>query len=69
MIRKAISLILTLLLPVMGLVSCSKDSTTQPELTLAQELQAALDNGIATYGGKGISAAVYTPATALFYRN
>lgn len=59
---KAVSLIVALLLPAVGIVSCSKHSTTQPEPTLAEELQAALDNGIATYNGKGISAAVMIPA-------
>ncbi len=61
MTRKAILLILTLLLPVVCVVSCSKDSTTGPELTLAEQLQAALDNAITTYGGKGVSLAVILP--------
>lgn len=42
-------------------ISCSKDRPTQPEPTMGDELQAALDNGIATMGGKGISLAVITP--------
>jgi D-alanyl-D-alanine carboxypeptidase len=41
--------------------SCSEDSTTEPELTLDQKLQKALDDGIWQYGGKGISAAVIFP--------
>ena len=52
---------LTLPLLMVSLVSCSNESTTQPEPTLAEELQAALDNGIETYGGKGISVAVMIP--------
>jgi CubicO group peptidase (beta-lactamase class C family) len=42
-------------------VSCSKDNSVQPEPTMGQELQAALDNGIATMAGKGISLAVILP--------
>jgi len=40
---------------------CSKDSPTAPEPTIGEELQAALDNAIATYGGKGVSLAVILP--------
>lgn len=41
--------------------ACAQDSPTQPERTMGEELQAALDNAIATYGGKGVSLAVILP--------
>jgi D-alanyl-D-alanine carboxypeptidase len=41
--------------------SCSEDSPTEPELSLDQKLQKALDDGIQQYGGIGISAAVIFP--------
>jgi D-alanyl-D-alanine carboxypeptidase len=42
-------------------LSCSTDSPIQPEPTMGEELQATLDNAIATYGGKGVSLAVILP--------
>jgi D-alanyl-D-alanine carboxypeptidase len=42
-------------------LACSKDSPTQPEPTMGEELQASLDNAIANYGGKGVSLAVILP--------
>lgn len=42
--------------------SCTKNDTpTAPIPTLEQRLQTAMDNGIKTYNGKGISAAVIMP--------
>jgi len=41
--------------------SCSDDTPTESRLTLDQQLQKALDNGIQKYGGKGISAAIIFP--------
>jgi D-alanyl-D-alanine carboxypeptidase len=41
--------------------SCSKDSPTEPEPTMGEELQTALDDAIASYGGKGVSLAVILP--------
>jgi D-alanyl-D-alanine carboxypeptidase len=56
------TLLLILLILMTGFIYCSKDTATQPEPpTMAQELQAALDYGIATYGGKGVSVAVILP--------
>ena len=47
---------------IMVLISaCSENSSTEPELTLEQKLQKALDDAIKNYGGKGISAAVIIP--------
>ena len=43
------------------LVSCSANSPAEPEKTIQQKLQTALDNAFSTYGGKGISAAVVLP--------
>lgn len=57
--RKSLLLIFSMLTA--GFISCSEDTTTQPEPTMAQELQAALDNGIAAYGGKRVSVAVILP--------
>jgi D-alanyl-D-alanine carboxypeptidase len=48
---------------VMIFTSCSKDSPVESSknLTFDQKLQKALDDGIETYNGKGISAAVIMP--------
>ena len=47
---------------IMVLISaCSENSSTEPELTLDQKLQKALDDAIKNYGGKGISASVIIP--------
>lgn len=43
------------------MISCSKESPTQPEPNMGEELQASLDNAIANYGGKGVSLAVILP--------
>ena len=53
--------LLTIMILAVGLIFCSKDDPTQPEPTMGEELQAALDNGIATLGGKGISLAIILP--------
>jgi len=42
-------------------LSCSKDSPSEPEPTMGEELQASLDKAIATYAGKGVSLAVILP--------
>jgi D-alanyl-D-alanine carboxypeptidase len=55
-------LVVTTIAILMAIVlSCSKDRSTQPKPTLGEELQASLDNAIATYGGKGVSLAVILP--------
>ena len=41
--------------------SCSEDDPIQSDPTMGEELQAALDNAIVTYGGKGVSLAVILP--------
>jgi len=43
------------------LVSCSANSPAEPEKTIQQKLQAALEDALLDYGGKGISAAVVLP--------
>jgi len=47
----------------MNFMSCSESSSTEPEPepTLGEKLQEALDNGLASFNGKGISAAVIMP--------
>lgn len=54
---------LTVLVLLGAFLSCSEESTNgpPPELSFAEKLQAALDNGIKKYNGKGISAAVIMP--------
>ena len=42
-------------------LSCSKKATTEPEQTLAQKFQEALDHSLEFYNGIGISAAVLMP--------
>ncbi|MBL7074698.1 beta-lactamase family protein [candidate division KSB1 bacterium] len=54
-----VTIILSLL--AMNFMSCSDDSPTEPEPTLAEKLQEALDNGLEAYNGIGISAAVIMP--------
>ena len=58
-------ILISVLLPLLTLnfMSCSKDSTSQPENepTFAEKLQGALDNGLDAYNGIGISAAVIMP--------
>ena len=56
-----ISLLLGILICTLGFVFCSRDNPTQHEPTLGEQLQAALDDAIATMGGKGISLAVIFP--------
>ncbi|MEJ2545999.1 MAG: serine hydrolase [Calditrichaceae bacterium] len=41
--------------------SCSDDSSTDPEPTLSEKFQEALDDGLASFNGKGVSAAVIMP--------
>lgn len=47
----------------MNFMSCSIDSPSEPKVepTLAEKLQEALDNGLESFNGKGISAAVIMP--------
>ena len=40
---------------------CSKDSPSEPEPTLTEKLQKALDDGLESFNGKGVSAAVIMP--------
>jgi D-alanyl-D-alanine carboxypeptidase len=56
-----VSVLLSLL--AMNFLSCSKDSPSEPEgePTLAERLQEALDNGLESYNGIGVSAAVIMP--------
>ena len=56
--------VFTALMFILVLTACGKkvaESTDQPTLPFAQELQNALDNGLEQYGGKGISGAVIVP--------
>jgi len=55
------SKIILLLLASILLLTCSKDTPIEPQLTLDQQLQKVLDEGIQEYGGKGISAAIIFP--------
>lgn len=59
--RKILIVFVLLVLVSMSFISCSKKSPSEPELTLAEKLQGALDDGIVAYNGKGISAAVIMP--------
>ena len=43
------------------LLSCSKNSTTEPSSKMAQQFQEVLDNSLALHNGIGISAAVLMP--------
>lgn len=61
MIRSTVFKIISLFLATTLLFSCSKETPTEPQLTLDQQLQKALDDGIQKYGGKGISAAIIFP--------
>lgn len=54
-------LFIVLLIISLWFISCSKESPTEPQPTLAEKLQDALDNGLVTYNGKGVSAAVILP--------
>ena len=45
------SKIMLLLLVSIPFLTCSKDTPTEPQLTLDQKLQKALDDGIQEYGG------------------
>lgn len=59
--RTLISFSTAIMITAAVFVSCSEDNPAQPEPTMGEELQAALDNGIATMGGKGISLALIMP--------
>lgn len=54
-----VSVLLSLL--TLNFISCSKDSPSEPQLTFNEKLQEALDNGLESSNGKGISATVITP--------
>ncbi len=54
-------LVRTIAILTTSMISCSKESPTQPEPNMGEELQASLDNAIANYGGKGVSLAVILP--------
>jgi len=58
---KYFSIVSSLLIFATILSSCSDDPPTGFQLTLDQQLQKALDDGIRDYNGKGISAAVIFP--------
>ena len=55
----SVSVLLSLL--TLNFISCSKDSPSEPQLTFSEKLQEALDNGLESSNGKGISASVITP--------
>lgn len=61
--KKMILLSFLLSLLTMNLMSCSKDSPVESKKdpTLAEKLQEALDNGLESYNGIGVSAAVIMP--------
>ena len=61
--KKITSVTVIVCLLAMNFMSCSKDSPTEPkkEPTFAEKLQQALDNGLESFNGKGISAAVIMP--------
>jgi D-alanyl-D-alanine carboxypeptidase len=61
MIKQTLFYLVAILLLSTSFVSCSKKSPTESDPTLQQQLQSALDNGLKTYHGKGISAAVIMP--------
>jgi len=51
-----------ILLVAINYLSCSKDSPAEPkQLTFTEKLQKALDDGIVSYNGKGVSVAVIMP--------
>ena len=52
--KKILLLTVMIFLPVMNFINCSKDSITEPVEgpTLAEKLQEALDNGLASFNGK-----------------
>jgi D-alanyl-D-alanine carboxypeptidase len=56
--KKILSLSVLLSLLTLNFISCSKDSPSEPQLTLSEKLQEALDNGFESSNGKGVSAAV-----------
>ena len=58
--------VLLCLLVILNFMFCSKDSPTEPKKTLDQELQEALDNTLAFYNCKGVSAAVLIPGSDIW---
>ena len=59
--RSKIYNVIVAVLLVLNLVFCSKDKTTEPEPTTAEELQEVLDEKLENYNGTGVSAAVIFP--------
>ncbi len=61
--KKMVLLPFLLSLFTLHFMSCSKDSPAEPknEPTLAEKLQEALDDGLKSFNGKGVSAAVIMP--------
>lgn len=58
--------VLFLSLVTMNSIFCSKDTPVESDRTLAEELQAALDNVLEYHGGKGVSAAVMIPGEEIW---
>ncbi|MCP4414892.1 MAG: beta-lactamase family protein [Gammaproteobacteria bacterium] len=61
--KKIFFVFVLLFLFTLNFMSCSKDSPSEPkqELTFGEKLQNALDNGLESFNGKGVSAAVIKP--------
>ncbi len=59
--KKSFIVLALLSMQIWGLVSCSKDTSPTPQITLGEELQQALDDGLASFKGKGVSATVIMP--------
>jgi hypothetical protein len=55
-------LTIIVILSALFLFACDSESTTKSSLTLAQQLQQAMDRGLRNYDGKGISAAIIFPS-------
>jgi CubicO group peptidase (beta-lactamase class C family) len=67
-LKKYLPILLCFLAIAMFMPSCS-NPPSEPERTIQQKLQAALDDAFSTYGGKGISAAVVLPDGELWLGN
>ena len=59
--KKMILLFFLLSLLTLNYMSCSKDSPVESNPTFSEKLQEALDNGLKSFNGKGVSASVIMP--------
>jgi D-alanyl-D-alanine carboxypeptidase len=59
--KKRFISVLVFLLLALNINYCSKDSSTEPEPTIAEELQEVLDEKLEIFSGTGVSAAVIFP--------